>query len=575
MPLRAPVDLTQRWRRLRLAVVAALVAGLIPATAVGATEDRPPQGRVEAPGLTLLVAAQEDPDGGVVDATSTGGAFTAPANTDFVLDFAGSVDSQTRKVVTTAAGIWSEALETTVPITVDVTMVSMSPGMLGAAGPTSAYFGKPSFPAPDVLYPVALANQFAGRDLDPGAPDIEMVLSSTTTWDRSIDGTVASGAQSMLSVVVHELGHGLGHTSWVRESAGGWVVNYVMDGTTIALAYDRLVATSTGTAITSLPASSLANALTSPLQWWGTQGRAANGGVRPKLYSPSPFELGSSVGHLDEATFTSEVMTPFLGRSEVHTAVPPITRAMLADIGWRLRASTSTPTTTTTAPTPSTTTPTGPSAPLTAAGAADAFIESVATDFLGRSATSTERTTWRNHLLAGGSRNDVTRAYAYSDEWIGVLVDGLYRSTLDRSPDADGRAHWIQVLRSGQTPAQVASYFYASDEYFRRAGGTATAWISDLYAEILGRSADADGLAFWEATARSVPRTAIAFDFYQSLESRRDRVDALFRHLLGRGPDVGGWSYWAGILSSGRDLDLATFLAASDEYFTRSGQRFA
>ena len=41
-----------------------------------------------------------------------------------------------------------------------------------------------------------------------------------------------------------------------------------------------------------------------------------NGGVKPKLYTPSRYESGSSISHLDEASFSmtglNSVMTPSL-----------------------------------------------------------------------------------------------------------------------------------------------------------------------------------------------------------------------------------------------------------------------
>lgn len=595
-------------RTLRIAVALAVLVGvlgaLVPAAAATG-EPAPAQGWVSGPGLTFLTAGRTVPegwveapdDGGVEDgqdesasaiagseaAPTSAGAFVPPANDDFVLDFAGSVDAGTRQVVQTAAGIWSQVLDVRVPIVVDVSMEALDTGILGGTKPVEAHFGQPAFPQPDVLYPLALANQFVGRDLRTSLPDIEMVLSSTMNWDRSTDGSVASTAQSMLSVAVHEMGHGLGHTSWVRQTDLGWAVNYVANGATVAFAYDRLVTTPTGAAITSLPESALASVLTTPLSWAGSRGRTANGGTSPRLYSPLVFETGSSVGHLDEATFTSEVMTPFLRRGEVHTTIPPITKAMLTDIGWTFSApsststSTTTPTTTTTSTTPTTVAPTGgtPTGPLTSSQRTGAFVTAVTTDFLGRRPTAAEVTRWRDHLLSGGSREVVTRHFAFSDEWIGVIVDGLYRSTLGRAADADGRAHWVQVIRSGRTPAEVAAWFYASDEYFARAGGTASGWVQDLYREVLGRPAEADGLAFWVDRARWAPRSSIAFDLYQSIESRRDRVDALFQRLLGRVPDAGGWAYWAGVLANGRDVDLAMFLGASDEYYGRAAVRFA
>ena len=66
----------------------------------------------------------------------------------------------------------------------------------------------------------------------------------------------------------------------------------------------------------------------------------------------------------------------------------------------------------------------------------------------------------------------------------------------------------------------------------------------------------------------------IAYDFYQSIESRRDRVKLLYRDLLGRNPDSSGHAYWADILKNGRDVDLAIFLASSQEYYNRALRRF-
>lgn len=573
----APSLRARAIRRLAVALVALSVSLGAPVVAAAPTDTgTTPSGRVVAPGLQYLTAGTSTGTGTVASAGGTvvtslaTGTFTAPRNTDFVLDFDGTVDAATRQVVTAAAGIWSAVLDARVPIVVDVRMEAMGPGLLGAAGPTTAHFGRPSFPQRDVLYPVPLANQFAGRDLEPDLSDIELVLSSAMQWDKSVDGDISPAGQSMLSVAVHELGHGLGHTSWVRRSNDRWTVNYSVDGVTVALAYDRLVASSSGKPITAVTGP-LEPVLTAPLQWTGAKGRTANGGLRPALYSPTTFELGSSVGHLDEVTFGSGIMTPFLARGESHTTVPALSRAMLADTGWSITPAGSTSTTPTTNPTGSTTSTTQPTtSPSTAAGRADAFVDAVARDFLGRASTDDERAEWRDHLVSGGSRGDVARAFAYSDEWVGVIVDGLYESTLGRGPDPSGRAHWIEVIRAGATPAEVAASFYASDEYYRRSGGTAAAWIRDLYAEILEREADAGGLAFWVGRTVAVPRAAIALDFYQSLESRRDRVAALFDHLLGRAPDAGGWSYWSGILSNGRDVDLAVFLAASDEYFRRS-----
>lgn len=521
---------------------------------VMAPEPTPAQFTTEAlDAIAAPAPAAADGTTGVSGPTSFAG--TLPANTDFQLRFDSSVDAASRSVLNAAAGVWSAVLATKVPITVDVTMQPMGSGLLGSAGPTSAFYGRSSFPRQDVLYPVALANQFAAKDLDTAQSDIAVTLSSNFGWDKSLDGSAPG--QSLLTVAIHELGHGLGHTSWVRDEGAGLVVGYQVGGQTLALVYDTFVKTSSGTGLLGAVGDLLASLVTSPLYWSGPNGVAANGGTRPRLYAPSSFESGSSVGHLDEGSFPGELMTPDLHDTERIFSVSSRTQAVLADIGWTLQSTSSTSGTTS----------------LSTSGKA-AFVKAIVTDFLGRAATSAEVDQWVGFLNAGGTRGQVADAFAYSDAWVGVIVDGLYQSTLGRLPDAGGRAYWVGVIKSGASPADVASQFYASAEYFTRSGGTVTAWIKDLYREVLGREADSGGLAYWAQRTVAGGRTPVARDFYQSVESRRTRVEGLYRKLLGRGPDGAGLGYWIGVLADGRDVELAKVLAASDEYLSRAIKRF-
>jgi hypothetical protein len=84
------------------------------------------------------------------------------------------------------------------------------------------------------------------------------------------------------------------------------------------------------------PSVELGQAMTNTLLWSGAKAIAANGGVKPKLYTPSPFEYGSSISHLDENTYPrgtpDSVMTPNLANGEVFHSPGPIAVAMLQDM---------------------------------------------------------------------------------------------------------------------------------------------------------------------------------------------------------------------------------------------------
>ena len=202
------------------------------------------------------------------------------------------------------------------------------------------------------------------------------------------------------------------------------------------------------------------------------------------------------------------------------------------------------------------------------------FVQALHHDFLGRAATGAEIRSGVDRLARGTHRAAIVEDFATSDEWIAGLLGRYYRDTLGRAPDAGGLEYWSEVLRTGTPAADVAAYFYASDEYYRRSGSTDRGWVTDLYRALLQRNPDDAGLDHWTAVlSRGVPRSTVALDFYQSLESRRTRVAGLYRSLLGRSPDAGGHTYWADVITDGHDIRLATFLASSDEYYRRAGRR--
>jgi hypothetical protein len=66
--------------------------------------------------------------------------------------------------------------------------------------------------------------------------------------------------------------------------------------------------------------------------------RAANGGLRAKIYVPPVFQPGSSYVHLDEATYLrgnrNALMTPALGQAQTIRDPGPITLAIFRTLGW-------------------------------------------------------------------------------------------------------------------------------------------------------------------------------------------------------------------------------------------------
>jgi hypothetical protein len=207
------------------------------------------------------------------------------------------------------------------------------------------------------------------------------------------------------------------------------------------------------------------------------------------------------------------------------------------------------------------------------------FVKATYQDILGRSPSEAELVTQSANL---GSSTVLTTPYletmANSDEWLTTIATKMFQDTLGRAPDAAGLAFWTGLIRNKTfTVADVASRFYASDEYYLyHAGGTPTSWVTALYSKLFGRAPDAAGLQYWVKLTSdpSYGRNKVAYNFYQSLESRLKRVQALYQALLHREPDPTGWPFWADIVYNTGDITLAVNLAGSQEYWLRAQARF-
>lgn len=200
------------------------------------------------------------------------------------------------------------------------------------------------------------------------------------------------------------------------------------------------------------------------------------------------------------------------------------------------------------------------------------YVRALYVTFLGRSATEDE-TKWHATALDGGTatRSSVARSLATSTEWLDRNIAAIYQSALDRPPDPEGAAYWRERVRAGLGIPFVGVYVFASDEFFQRSGSTASGFLDQLYRRLMGRAPDGPGKDYWlTQMRRGVTRSEVAFSFYASVESRRDRVRHTYREVLGREADAGGLEYWADQLLRHDDVTLAVALAVSEEYFQRS-----
>ena len=270
-------------------------------------------------------------------ATSPSGATPKSANLEkqstFNVNYS-NFPEWAKKELQAAVDIWAENFQSKVVISIDATWSSsQSISVLGSARPGGYFAGFSGAPDPSLWYPSALANALAGKDLDYRSAEMIINVNSRANWNRRDDGAPTTREYDLKSVFIHEMGHGLGFLS--NDSYDSYLGYGSIEQPT---PFDAFAQTPDGRRLADLPSPSLelGKALRSPLLWAGPQGIAANGGVKPVLYTPSAYEDGSSVSHLDEKTFADSevdrVMTPNLDAGEVFTGPGPLLLAMMADM---------------------------------------------------------------------------------------------------------------------------------------------------------------------------------------------------------------------------------------------------
>lgn len=239
-----------------------------------------------------------------------------------------------------AVNIWATSVNSTVPITVNASFAPLGTNILGSAGSSRYFANFTGAPRANTFYPDAVANKRAGSQLDPTTPDIVARFSSNFgDWSFS-SGAAPAGKVDFTSVVLHELGHGLGFAGAGTVSGGLGSVRFPSDPP-LPTAYDRYSENALGKALLSFPdrSTQLANQLKSNKVFFDSpRVRNVNGGKPAKLYAPATWQQGSSYSHLNESTYQqgngNSLMTPIINYGETIRKPGAITKAIFTNIGW-------------------------------------------------------------------------------------------------------------------------------------------------------------------------------------------------------------------------------------------------
>jgi hypothetical protein len=285
------------------------------------------------------------------DAAGVGFNDTTPAST--VGGNTGTTLGQQRlNAFNYAASIWGATIPGNMTITVSAKWSALectsNSAVLGSAGTVSLIRNFQNAPLSDTFYPVALANLITGSDLNTGAEISAQFNINLGTpgcldnkpWYYGLDNGHTTNQINLVTVLLHEFGHGLGFTSFTDEETG--VMASGFPGV-----YDRfLIDSTTGKhwpIMTDVERK--ASAINRNNLVWNGQQVVADAGIltggkdssgRPRLWAPSPVEPGSSVSHWARETSPNQLMEPNINHDLSHSVLTPqdLTYSLLKDLGW-------------------------------------------------------------------------------------------------------------------------------------------------------------------------------------------------------------------------------------------------
>jgi hypothetical protein len=260
-----------------------------------------------------------------------------------------------------AIDIWKTQISTSVPIHVEAQWTQLGSGVLGSAGATSVVRNFSGAPQADVWYPVALAEKISGQDLNgAGSAEISASFSSSMDWYYGTDGKTPLDTYDLVSVVLHELCHGLGFVAGTdydtTTNFGDYGFSAAQGENALPYTFATFIENAAGQRLTNSglftnPSAALGTEFTSGGLYFNSplaaQVNTTPGDKRPRLYAPAKYSGGSSISHLDEKTYPAgsenSLMTYAFGAAEAIHDPGPLVRKMFDEMGWFVTAIRHTP----------------------------------------------------------------------------------------------------------------------------------------------------------------------------------------------------------------------------------------
>ncbi|MDL1948881.1 hypothetical protein FBQ97_03595 [Acidobacteria bacterium ACD] len=252
-----------------------------------------------------------------------------------------------------AAGLWASRVRTDVPIRMQAKFDALScqatAAVLGSAGGIQLHRDFVGVARPGTWYPSALASMMAERDLDAAVDDIQSRFNSSLDagcpfprrWYYGFDQRAGANEIDFVTIVNHEIAHGLGFQTYVDLSTGARLQG--RDDIFLVHLYDASKGKRWQLLTDGERAASAVN--DGGLLWDGALANSRSGiftsgvgaGGRLRMYAPRTLVSGSSVVHWDTALVPDESLEPFY-TAPMHQFLTTV--ELMRDLGWSSTATT-------------------------------------------------------------------------------------------------------------------------------------------------------------------------------------------------------------------------------------------
>ncbi|MFZ6708303.1 DUF4214 domain-containing protein, partial [Undibacterium sp. TC9W] len=208
----------------------------------------------------------------------------------------------------------------------------------------------------------------------------------------------------------------------------------------------------------------------------------------------------------------------------------------------------------------------------------DLFAMQLYRDVLFREADTAGVQYWQQQIDSGKmSRAQVAASFMESAEFQSGIggITRLYFGAFDRLPDREGLAYWMQAQKDGMNLSKISASFVSSAEFQKTYGALDnTAFVDRVYQNVLHRSSDAAGKAYWLGQlGNGLSRGDMLAGFTESTEFKANSQSKVsltldYIGLLGHAPDQA--TFDALLAQSGTDVvTLIGQFINSPEYLAR------